>query len=169
MKTETMSPTKGLIIKKEPSNRDPSLVYVPPARNPENKKVGNGDPTKKSPKKFDPKKKRFIKGKGKFDPTKKNRFSTKKPKKFVGDITKKFFRTETGEDPSKFKKSKLSPAYFDAVTILRKMSLKKGSINSLISTVKDQKVSTFYLLTLSTDTHCIFYRISSKSMLWRSM
>lgn len=139
MKTETMSPTKGPIIKKEPSNRDPSLVYVPPAKNPEKKKVGNGDPTKKSPKKFDPKKKRFIKGKGKFDPTKKNRFSTKKPKKFVGDITKKFFRTETGEDPSKFKKSKLSPAYFDAVTILRKMSLKKGSINSLISTVKDQK------------------------------
>lgn len=102
------------------------------------------DPTKRSPKKFDPKKKKFIKGK--FDSKKKNGFPQKKFKKITGDITKKVFRKETegeGEDPLKFKKSKLSPAYFDAVTILRKMSLKKGSINSLISTVKDQKVSQF--------------------------
>lgn len=143
MEIKEKSPAKPF-VKKEPSSGD-SLMKS--EGKPKTGKFGKGkfDPSKKSPKKFDPKRKKFSKGK--FDPKKKKGGFQQKPfKKFTGDVTKKFFKSETGgEDPSRFKKSKLSPAYFDAVTILRKMSLKKGSINSLISTVKDQKVSKFRL------------------------
>ncbi|KAI2810233.1 putative 28S rRNA (cytosine-C(5))-methyltransferase [Blomia tropicalis] len=60
---------------------------------------------------------------------------TKKSKQMLSakqldNIRKKEFLTE--------KRSKLSPAYFDATYILKMMSHKQGSLNNLISTLKDQ-------------------------------
>lgn len=105
---------------------------------------------KKESIKFTEKKNFAILGKGKFDPSKKGqkKFNLKRNVKMFKQ-TKTTVAQPDGEkgpkiriqnDP-KLKKSKISLAYFDAVHILRQMSLKKGSINSLIGTLKDQRVS----------------------------
>lgn len=109
---------------------------------------------KKANSKFTEKKNLAILGKGKLDPSKKG------PKKFnLKRNVKKFKQTKStvaqpdgekeqkmrSQNDSKLKKSKISLAYFDAVHILRQMSLKKGSINSLIGTLKDQRVSWVFL------------------------
>lgn len=122
-----------------------------------NKKFGD----KRGPKQFGNKK---FDNKLKNKDRKFNKDNTNKKKPFIKNqnIKKKNITNGTtpenkvstdGIDPSlseeqkekkkmeRMKRPKLSQAYYDAAYILRMMSLKKGSINMLISTLHDQKVN----------------------------
>lgn len=66
---------------------------------------------------------------------------TKKP--FTKNKTDK-----VDQDNAVLHKAKLSPAYYDAAHILKMMSQKRGSINNLISTLKNQRVSCRFVMTV---------------------
>lgn len=76
--------------------------------------------------------------------TKKNNFNHKKNDKKSKDLKKSPKLNNQLKKKKNWMKNaggaKLSPSYYDAAIILKQMYFKKGSINSLISKCKNQKV-----------------------------